>query len=196
MTKKDWVGNKKTTFSTLGASSHSEHDREENDFYATDPIAIDLLCEVEKFNGYILEPSCGEGHLSKRLEKYGYDVYSYDLINRGYGQQRDFFKFVKWEGDIITNPPYKFAKEFIEHSLKIIPKGNKVAMFLKLTFLEGKARKKFFELNPPKTVYVSSSRIKCALNGVFEVVGSSAVCYAWFVWENGYSGETTIKWIN
>ena len=33
---KDWIGNKKSTFSTLGASNHSEHNREENVYYATE----------------------------------------------------------------------------------------------------------------------------------------------------------------
>ena len=69
-------------------------------------------------------------------------------------------------------------------------------MFLKLTFLEGKARKQFFKENPPKTIYVSSSRIKCALNGNFSETGSSAVAYGWYVWEKGYKGETTVKWFN
>ena len=36
----DWTGNKKTTFATLGASSHSETEREKNDFYATSPVAM------------------------------------------------------------------------------------------------------------------------------------------------------------
>ena len=37
-----------------------------------------------------------------------------------------------WDGDILTNPPYKYAKEFIEHAMTIIPDGRKVFMFLKL----------------------------------------------------------------
>ena len=28
-----------------------------------------------------------------------------------------------WDGDILTNPPYKYAKEFIEHAMTIIPDG-------------------------------------------------------------------------
>lgn len=56
-------------------------------------------------------------------------------------------------------------------------------MFLKLTFLEGKARKELFKKYPPKVVYVSSSRLKCALIGDFNNTGSSAAAYAWFVWE-------------
>lgn len=60
---KDWTGNTKSTFSTLGASSHSEHDREENDYYATDPNTIDALFKVETFSTFIWEPSCGGGIL-------------------------------------------------------------------------------------------------------------------------------------
>lgn len=199
ITSKDWTGNKTSIYKTLGASNHTEKVREENDYYATDPKAIDLLCDVEQFNESILEPACGEGHLSKRLIEKGYHVYSYDLIFRGYGMQRDFFNTSSWHGDIITNPPYKFAKDFVEKSLSIIPPGNKVAMFLKLQFLEGKLRKKLFKTYPPKTIYVSSSRLLCAKNADFEGMingGGSAVAYAWFVWEKGFSGKTTIEWIN
>ena len=32
------------------------------------------------------------------------------------------------------------------------------------------------------------------MNGEFDL-GSSAVCYAWFVWEKGFKGETIIRWI-
>ena len=67
---------------------------------------------------------------------------------------------------------------------------------MELTFLEGKARKKLFASAPPKRIYVSSSRLKCAKNGKFEETGSSAAAYAWFVWEKGYKGDPTIKWIN
>lgn len=196
---KDWTGNQTSIYKTLGASNHTENEREENDFYATEPKSIDLLCEVEKFNSTILEPACGEGHLSDRLIKNGYSVLSYDLIDRGYGIQMDFFSLELWAGDIITNPPYKFAQQFIEHSLSIIPNGNKVAMFLKLQFMEGKARKKLFKANPPKTIYVSSSRLLCAKNADFEGMikgGGSAVAYAWYVWEKGFSGKTVVEWIN
>ena len=196
---KDWTGNQTSIYKTLGASSHSEKDREENDFYATEPKAIDLLCEVEKFNEWILEPACGQGHLSKRLIENGYQVYSSDLIDRGYGIQYDFFETSSWYGDIITNPPYKFAKEFIEKSLSIIPNGNKVAMFLKLQFMEGKSRKELFKYNPPKTIYVSSSRLLCAKNADFDGMiagGGSAVAYAWYIWEKGYTGKTVVEWIN
>jgi len=197
----DWTGNKKSTFMNIGASNHTDKDREENDFYATDPIAIELLMNEFKFNNCIWEPACGMGHLSKAIKLKGYNVKSSDLINRGYGEQIDFLNcdIYNFDGDIITNPPYKYAQEFIERSLDIIQDGNNVAMFLKVQFLEGKKRKKLFIQNPPKYVYVSSSRILCAKNAEFEKIidgGGSAVAYAWYIWEKGYKGDTILKWFN
>lgn len=159
---------------------------------------MELLCDIEKFSNKVWECACGEGHLSKVLENRGYEVFSTDLIDRGYGIGNiDFLKCgEQFDGDIITNPPYKYAKEFVEHALELIPTGNKVAMFLKLTFAEGKARRRLFDVSPPKTIYISSSRITCAKNADFASISSSAAAYAWYIWIKGYAGETVVKWFN
>lgn len=191
--------NNKKVFSTIGASNHSTHERQKDDYYATDPkCAIDLLNLLPDLADQIWEPACGEGHLSKAFESAGKVVYSTDLIDRGYGLGGYDFLFYNnliWNGDIITNPPYKLAQEFIEQSLKAIHKGRYVCMFLKLTFLESKERKKLFLDYPPKFVYVYSTRQKCAINGDFENTGSSAIAYAWYIWQKGFQGETILKWI-
>ncbi len=96
--------------------------------------------------------------------------------------------------DIVTNPPYSMAKEFVEKALLVIAEGHKVAMFLKLTFAEGQSRRSLFRSTPPLRVWVSSKRLECGKNGGFG--NGSAVCYAWFVWQKGFSGETTMKWFN
>ena len=201
--EKDWIGNSKSVYSTLGANNHSEDEREEYDYYATDPIAIDILINDGKseINHNVWECACGEGHLGKRLSDYGYNVIATDLIDRGFGIGGVNFLETNtiFNGDIVTNPPYKHAVKFIEHALDIIPTGNKVFMFLKLQFLEGKSRKELFKKYPPKFVYVSSSRILCAKNGDFKAAkknGASAVAYAWYEWEKGYTGNTIIKWVN
>lgn len=190
------INKKLAVFAPLAASNHSKGERQKDDYYATEPKAMHLLLEREKFSDCILEPACGEGHLSKVLESYGYNVTSEDLIDRGFGKIKDFFERNSWRGDIITNPPYKIALDFVKHSLKIINAGNKVAMFLKIQFLEGKSRKEFFKEHPPKIIYVSSSRLNCAKNGDFDKNTSSAVCYAWFVWEKGNKEDPIVKWIN
>lgn len=58
-------------FVTVGATNHSVMDREENDYYATDPIAIELLLDKEDFSENVWECACGEGHLSRVLEDHG-----------------------------------------------------------------------------------------------------------------------------
>lgn len=199
---KDWTGNGKSIFTTLGASNHTEKEREINDYYATDPIAVDALLQGgAELNHKIWECSAGQGHLSERLIELGYEVRSTDLIDRGYGEGGiDFLQATEmWDGDILTNPPYKYAKEFIEHAMTIIPDGRKVFMFLKLQFLEGKARGELFKNYPPRYVYVSRSRILCAKNGMFEEMkagGGSSVAYAWYEFQKGYKGVSIIKWIN
>lgn len=197
---KDWNGNQNSIYKTLGASNHTEKERQPDDYYATEPKAAELLLEQEEFHHTIWECACGEGHLAKVFEAHGHEVISTDLIYRGYGDPEplDFLNETidDFEGDIVTNPPYKFALEFVQRALESVKPGRKVAMFLKLQFLEGKSRKNFFQITPPRRVYVSSSRLKCAKNGKFESIASSAVAYAWFVWEKGYTGETVVKWIN
>lgn len=204
MNNKDWTGNAKSIFVCHGASNHTEEDRQVDDYYATEPKAIEILLEQEQFSDIVWECACGGGHMSKVLKEHGYNVISSDIVDRGYPytQILDFLK-VKPEHknfiDIITNPPYKYAKEFVEKALDISADGVKVAMFLKLTFLESKSRKKLFEKYPPKVVYVSSSRLQCAKNGDFVKYGKgvgTAVAYAWFVWEKGYVGNPIIKWVN
>ena len=180
----------------LGARNYAQYEREEHDYYATEPKAVDLLLEQETFSELIWEPACGEGHIAKALERHGHSVYSTDLIDRGYGLGgKDFLKENGiFHGDIITNPPYRYAKEFVEKALETVAPGNKVAMFLKIQFLEGKARRALFEEHPPQTVYVSSGRLRCAMNGDFEKYAkSNAICYAWFVWRRGYPRPYSLK---
>ena len=188
-------------YATVGATNHSKFEREQHDYYATDPKAIELLLDKVRFSNDVWECACGEGHLSKVLKSRGYDVLSTDLIDRGYGEGGiDFLQDTrKFDGDIITNPPYKYAKEFVEHAIESVSDGHKVAMFLKLTFLEGKSRRELFEKYPPKYIYVSTGRINCCKNGDFskeQRANNSALAYAWFIWEKSFQGEPKIRWFN
>ena len=153
---KDWTGGLKSAYACIGANKHSTAMREANDYYATDPKCVDDLLSKEIFSTNIWECACGEGHISKKLEEAGYNVFSTDLIDRGFGIGD--IDFLKQEGngdldyDIITNPPYKYATEFVNKALSIIGDGHRVAMLLKLTFLEGKSRyNALFKPNPPIT---------------------------------------------
>ncbi len=190
----------KKVFTTLGSSNHVPEEREAFDYYATDPKAVEMLLELEQFAPVIWEPACGEGHISKVLQAHGYKVISTDLVYRGFGDPEplDFLKetLEGFEGDIISNPPYSAGLEFVQRALESVRPGGKVAMFLKVQFLEGQKRGAFFKDTPPRTVYISRSRISCAKNGDFERFPDSAIAYAWYVWEKGFTGDPVIKWFN
>ena len=193
--------------SLLSNGGNHTDDREENDFYATEPAA-DLLNKAEwSINrlGMIWECACGQGHLSKRFDQLGYHVFSSDKINRGFGVTLDFleanefttndnalFEFPFGYYDIVTNPPYRLAHKFIEKGNELIHHGNKLCLFLKLTYLEAVGRDELFKQYPVSRIHVCRKRIKCAKNGDFTKVQSSPTCYAWFVWEKGYTGPTII----
>lgn len=199
------MGNSRSTFVTLGASNHTDRPRQEHDYYATEPVAIDMLEQTgffDKSMQRIWEPACGGGHLAQAMQDKGYEVYATDLYDRGYKNQDaynvDFLNsnFIPPESidAIVTNPPYKYAQEFIEKALRL--GVNKVAMFLKLTFLEGQRRQALFKATPPHYVAVCVNRVQCAYNGDPEMFKqSSAACYAWFIWEQGYQGNPEILWI-
>lgn len=199
---RDWTGNSRSVVATMGAHTYTEEDREENDFYATNPESLILFLERIKEDDIkiskdIWECSCGDGSLSKTLIERNYNVVSSDLIDRGFGTPGiDFLKQNKhWKGDILTNPPYKYAMEFVQHSMELIETNSKCIMFLKLQFLEGIQRRKLFEEYPPKYIYVFSKRQCCAKNGDFEKYKGGAVSFAWYIWEKGFKGDPIIRWI-
>lgn len=151
--RRDWTGNSQAAFVTFGAEVHATHERAAYDYYATEPRAVELLLEQEQFASTIWEPACGEGHISNVLQAHGYSVISTDLIDRGFGIGGvDFLSctapITDAPCDIITNPPYKYSTEFAEKALELVADGRKVAMFLKLTFMESKKRKPFFSEIP------------------------------------------------
>jgi len=192
------------------AGGSNIHQRVENDFYATDPKSVeDLLINYDIDGSSFYEPCCGQGHISKVLEWYYPKAkhYASDLVYRGYGQGNiDFLntsinnlpikgKKVDW---IITNPPFKLAQEFIDKSLQLTNIG--VAIFLKIQFLEGQKRKEWHQKLPLNFVYVFSSRQLVLNNGerINPKTGkewSSTMCFAWFIWKHGYSGEPIIRWV-
>lgn len=191
------------TYVTLGASNHSEDIRSSNDFYATPPVAVQHLLEIESFNKNIWEPGCGMNHIVEILEQAGYNVKRSDIVQMVEDDKFEQIDFLTttgtWDGDIVTNPPFKLATEFVAKALDLVKPGAKVAMFLKLQFLEGTKRySALFEDNPPKRIWVSTHRYGCTKDGYFNEKGNapSAICYCWFIWEKGFKGDPIVKWIN
>ena len=182
-------------YSTLGASNHATGERAQYDLYCTHPKAVEELLKLEQFSPQIWEPCDGLGHISDTLIANGYDLRRSDITTRGRDiEQLDFLAYdsEQWQGDIITNPPYSCATDIVRKALSVVADGCKVAMWLRILFLESKHRQELFREFPPKRIWVSSSRIPCSdRDGNFR---GSAQGYAWYLWQKGYKGETIINW--
>lgn len=184
-----------------GVGTHSHADRGD-DFYPTPPEAVASLLAVEHKwlpSGTIWEPACGDGAIVLPLRKAGFDVFASDLVDRGCpgGFIGDFLGAQPPRTDIasvITNPPFRLAREFVDTALEHAPY---VAMLLRLAFLEGGARRPWFQSGPLARVHVSSRRLPMMHRaGWTGPKAGSAVCHAWFVFDKRHEGRPEIQWFD
>ena len=169
------------------------NDRVENDFYATPLDAIEDLIKYEKFDGKIWECSCGDGAISDPLIKAGYDVYSSDLIDRGYGEVKDFLITNEKVDNIITNPPFNLATEFTLKAFELAK--HKVVMLSKISYLEGvKRRELIFNKNKLEKVLIFTRRVPFKKESTQKLAGG-LMAFGWFIYDVNYNGKPTIDWI-
>jgi hypothetical protein len=172
-------------------------DREKDDFYPTPAPATLALLAHETFGPRIWEPACGDGAISRILAGAGHDVVSSDLYDRGFGEPRIDF-LMEWKlraPEIVTNPPFKMAEQFLHHGLSL--GATKIAMLLRLAWLEGTERKRMFESTPISRVLVASRRVSMARGGTDNGKGGgSMIAFAWFVWDRAHTGAPTLGWFD
>lgn len=185
--------------------------RAENDFYATDPKAVEKLIDSLYKDGVCyslkkcLEPSVGTGNICKMFDWAQRNWTCLDVVDRGY-PNTIMQDYLTWQTDdefdfIITNPPYTLASEFIEKSISLLNSYGMCCMYLKLQFLEGVKRKELFDKYPPKYIYVFRSRMATWKNGLEKNPDTGkkwaeTIAFAWFVWVKGSTTEPVIRWID
>jgi len=173
------------------------------EFYPTPPEAIRALLSVEKFDGSIWEPACGNGDISKELIKAGYKVTSTDLAHRKYGKGGvDFLKTeTPLAKHIVTNPPYgrhglgdAFVRKALIHTQKT--RGS-VAMLLNLRSLCNPKRHKKFIKTPPSAIYLLDE-LTCWPYGIKGDSNARIAKqqYYWAVWKPNHTGNTKLGWLS
>ncbi|WP_300434928.1 hypothetical protein [uncultured Mameliella sp.] len=169
-------------------------DLEGPDYYPTPGWATRALIENELFHGDIWECACGDGAMSTVLEETGNRVISSDLYDRGYGETGvDFTQEMRKATNIVTNPPFHSAEEFVHAGLR--NSERKFALLLRLAFLEGGGRQtRIFREKAPARVWVFSERITFYPRDAVRK-GSGTTAYAWFVWDKDHAGPTELKWL-
>lgn len=163
------------------------------DFYPTPNWATEALLAVETFRGPIHEPCCGNGQMAGALTRAGHNVIASDLFDHGFGKVGQDARALSGPVEnIVTNMPYNLAGEILPHFLNIA--RLKVALLLRLSFVESKRRYQMFQSSPPARLYVFPERLSlCAAGETVE--GGGTVSYAWFVWDREHVGETFLRWL-
>jgi hypothetical protein len=169
--------------------------RQRDDFYPTPPEGTRALLQVERFEGPIWEPACGNGAISRVLIEAGYTVTSSDLIDRGYGEPRVDF-LLEWRPrapNVVTNPPFNQVAGFIRQALRL--STGKVALLLRVQCLEGIERCRIYQSSPLARVWVFSRRLQIWRNGEATSSGSGMMAFAWFVWDRAHHGNPSLGWL-
>ena len=146
------------------------------------------LLSHEAFTGVGWEPACGDGHISRFFPGIMCSDIRHDHIA---GEGGVDFLLERHQVDfIVTNPPYSLAQQFVEHALEC---ADKIAMLLRIQFLESKSRGLLFKKNPPARIHVFSDRVNCDPSSASGRGGM--MCFAWFIWDKQYQGPTVLDWI-
>jgi predicted RNA methylase len=171
------------------------------EYYPTPPEATRALLSVERFDGPIWEPACGEGAISTVLLDAGHDVVSTDLVARGYGEGGiDFLAEREARArHIITNPPYGrgLGDAFVLKALELTRgNGGSVGMLLNLASLCHPGRHDLWVGHPPAVIYALDELV-CWPEGRRELARSSTAThrYCWVVWKPDHHCPTAFSWL-
>lgn len=173
--------------------------REVLEFYPTPFEATRALLSVERFQGPIWEPACGDGAIAKILSAAGHTVVATDLVDRGYGTGGINFlaETTNHARHILTNPPFGrgLADCFIRHALALAaPVQGSVAMLLDLAGLAYPDRTPLWLAHPPSRVHILDELI-CQPAGRATITRAE-VRFCWCVWRPDHHGPTTLSWLH
>ena len=186
------------TIAAAGTNPRGGVIRIADDFYRTPASSTRALLRAEHLPPKVWEPACGDGAISEVLMQAGHQVISTDLVDRGYGEtRRDFLmESSLCAPAIVTNPPFKLADEFVLQALRL--GAEKVAMFMRLAWLEGSGRHtRLWSKHPPARIWVFSKRQTLWRGDDPDARDKGgAICFGWFVWDAGFSGAPALGWLN
>jgi hypothetical protein len=193
------IGELSMTLSHAAQSGQHHHADRGPDLYQTPAVATEALLRVEVLPHWIWEPAAGKGAIVNVLRDYGHAVVASDLADYGFplDQVADFLKVAKVPAGIeaiVTNPPFKLIGPFVAHALELCPR---VIMLARLAFLESEARTDILERSGLARVHVFRNRLPMMhRDGWSGPRASSAVAFAWYVWDRSYSGPPELHRIS
>jgi hypothetical protein len=167
------------------------------DLYETPKPAIHALLKVEVVPQCVWEPAAGPGAIVETLRATGRRVIATDLHDWGCPESLAGADFLRQRQlpdgveAIITNPPYKLAADFVRHALALCPK---VIMLMRLAFIESVGRSDILDSGMLARIYPFANRLPMMHRWHWDgPKASSAMCFAWFVFEADHHGSTLLR---
>ena len=162
---------------------------------------------------HVQEPAANRGYMARPLAEYFAEVYASDVHDYGAGYPvSDYLMFgggiaAQWT---ITNPPFRLATEFIEHSFRN-PLWGGTAVIVRSAFLEGGDRyDRLFSKRPPQIIAQHCERVIMTKGIVRDPAKeywdevaqkmrrpSTATAYCWLIWTDLMPNNhtTQFRWI-
>jgi len=169
------------------------------DLYETPACATEALLRAEPVPLDVWEPAAGRGAIVNVLRAVGHEVIASDIADYGFPLdfQRNFLTETEAPADvecILTNPPFKWAEQFVAHALELCPV---VIMLLRFAFLESERRSGILEGRGLARVHLFRKRLPMMYrDGWNGPKASSAMAFAWLVWRRDHTGPAIINRIS
>jgi hypothetical protein len=173
------------------AAKPTPRTRNAHDFYSEPAWAVEGLLDAQRFSGLTLDPACGRGTIPIAFRERDMDCAAADIVDRSdifYGDfhQGDFLAVnaSKAVANIVCNPPFNLAEPFLRKALDVA--SHKVAFLLRLSWLEGRARRWVYDQTPLAAVHPFAARVSMPPGDSDVVAKGGAVAFAWFVWDHSH----------
>ncbi len=177
--------------------------RHPDDWYIEPEWTSRRLFETERFEGTIVDPACGSGRIVRVARSLGRTALGYDKVSRCIecAAEEDFLTTDYETDNIVSNPPFGLCKKpdfgFVEQALHTAER--KTALLLPLPWMTGADKGRYLQGTPLKSVYVLTPRPSMPPGPVImagQEPGGGTEDFAWFVWERGYTGAPSLRWLN
>lgn len=177
-------------------SKGNSEKRHPADFYQTPYNCTRALFDRENFVGDYLEPACGKEAIVDVMRERNINATFFDLQDSKDGYDTDFLYYGKQHDNIITNPPFTLALDFILKAKRVARR--KFSFFLPLNYLHGKQRYNIVYKDtefPLSKVYIITRYLTLTEEKLEKAIEGGMVAYAWFVWNKEYKRRPEFDWI-
>jgi hypothetical protein len=171
-------------------------DRDDDDFYVEPAWCSERLFAVEPFAGLIWDPAAGSGTIPRAARAAGLSNFASDIADHGCGPCQDFLiaSAPAEAFDVVTNPPFRLARAFVERALTL--GARKTAVIFPTARLNAA---RWLEPLPFAKIYLLTPRPSMPPGEVIargERPGGGRTDFAWLVFVHGHSGPPELRWLH